>query len=137
MALLPPSSKRVQWNTSDDLNERIEKETIYNAVRFAGKNYAAITARMKELDREWDTERVLETLAAILMLVSIICGFRIHPAWFYLCGIIAFCLLQHALQGWCPPLPLIRKLGVRTAAEINGEKMALKALRGDFNRRFR
>jgi hypothetical protein len=40
--------------------------------------------------------------------------------------------LQHALQGWCPPLPILRRLGVRTAAEIDEERYALKALRGDF-----
>ena len=42
-------------------------------------------------------------------------------------------LLQHALQGWCPPLPLFRRLGVRTAREIARERYALQALRGDFD----
>jgi hypothetical protein len=41
-------------------------------------------------------------------------------------------LLQHALQGWCPPVPLLRKTGVRTMREIDIERYALKALRGDF-----
>jgi hypothetical protein len=41
-------------------------------------------------------------------------------------------LLQHALQGWCPPVSLFRRLGVRTSAEIEQERYALKALRGDF-----
>jgi hypothetical protein len=40
--------------------------------------------------------------------------------------------LQHALQGWCPPLPLLRRLGVRTQYEIERERYALKAVRGDF-----
>jgi hypothetical protein len=35
-------------------------------------------------------------------------------------------LLMHALQGWCPPLPVIRKLGVRTAKEIFEEKTAYR-----------
>ena len=48
-----------------------------------------------------------------------------------LVGVGAF-LLQHALQGWCPPLPLLRQLGVRTAEEINEERTALKTIRGDF-----
>jgi hypothetical protein len=46
--------------------------------------------------------------------------------------VVAGFLLQHALQGWCPPLPVLRRLGVRTADEINQERYALKALRGDF-----
>lgn len=41
-------------------------------------------------------------------------------------------LFQHAIQGWCPPLPILRRLGFRTAEEINQERYALKALRGDF-----
>ena len=47
-------------------------------------------------------------------------------------GLVAAFLLQHALQGWCPPVPLFRHLGFRTAAEIDEERCALKALRGDF-----
>jgi hypothetical protein len=47
-------------------------------------------------------------------------------------GVIAAFLLQHAVQGWCPPLPLLRRLGLRTETEINRERCALKALRGDF-----
>ena len=42
-------------------------------------------------------------------------------------------LFQHATQGWCPPVPLFRKLGVRTRSEIDREKYALKILRGDFH----
>ena len=42
-------------------------------------------------------------------------------------------LFQHAIQGWCPPVPIFRRLGVRTRDEINREKYALKALRGDFD----
>jgi hypothetical protein len=41
-------------------------------------------------------------------------------------------LFQHAVQGWCPPLPVLRRLGVRTRKEIDRERYALKALRGDF-----
>lgn len=41
-------------------------------------------------------------------------------------------LLRHAVQGWCPPLPVFRRLGARTQSEIDHERYALKALRGDF-----
>jgi hypothetical protein len=40
--------------------------------------------------------------------------------------------MQHALSGWCPPLPVLRRLGFRTQYEIEQERYALKALRGDF-----
>lgn len=42
-------------------------------------------------------------------------------------------LFQHALQGWCPPVPVLRRLGSRTAAEIGRERYALKVLPGDFD----
>ncbi len=47
---------------------------------------------------------------------------------------VAGFLFQHAVQGWCPPVPLFRRLGFRTAREIDHERYALKALRGDFRR---
>jgi hypothetical protein len=40
---------------------------------------------------------------------------------------------QHAIRGWCPPVPLFRRLGVRTQREIGREIVALKTLRGDFD----
>jgi hypothetical protein len=52
--------------------------------------------------------------------------------WYLLAGVVAGFLLQHAVQGWCPPVPVFRRWGFRTAAEIDEERYALKALRGDF-----
>lgn len=91
-----------------------------------------LTDRIRSLNTEWDTERVLEVNAAILILLSSYLGVRTSRCWFLLTGTIGAFLLQHALQGWCPPLPIIRKWGVRTEDEINAEKMVLKLLRGDF-----
>lgn len=39
-------------------------------------------------------------------------------------------------RGGVLPLPIIRKLGVRTAEEIFEEKSALKQIRGDFSDNF-
>ncbi len=58
---------------------------------------------------------------------------RHHRKWLLLpFGVAAF-LLQHALQGWCPPVDIFRRLGIRTTREINDERVALKVLRGDFD----
>lgn len=48
-------------------------------------------------------------------------------------AVVTAFLLRHVLQGWCPPVPLLRRNGVRTAAEIDRERYAVKALRGDFS----
>ena len=58
---------------------------------------------------------------------------RVAFSWSTLPAVVAGFLLQHAAQGWCPPLPLMRRMGVRTRDEINQERYALKALRGDFD----
>jgi hypothetical protein len=84
------------------------------------------------LNAEWDTERLLEVNAGLLALLSSYLGIRTSRFWFMLTGATGLFVLMHALQGWCPPLPIIRKWGVRTEDEINAEKMALKLLRGDF-----
>ena len=52
--------------------------------------------------------------------------------WLLLSGAVLGFLLQHAINGWCPPIPLLRRFGIRTRSEIDREKYALKILRGDF-----
>lgn len=91
-----------------------------------------IEERLAELDREWDIERCLEATAASFSLIGMTLGATVTRKWFALPAVVAAFLLQHAIQGWCPPLPLLRRLGVRTADEINRERYALKVLRGDF-----
>jgi hypothetical protein len=52
--------------------------------------------------------------------------------WLAIPALVQGFFLMHALQGWCPPLPVLRRLGFRTVMEIDRERNALKALRGDF-----
>lgn len=132
MALLPLTTSRVTGNTAADINRRIRKETEYRVEDLAAQGSMAIRERLLALDAEWDIERCLETGAASLTLAGSVLGLTKSRLWFLLpFGVGAF-LLQHALQGWCPPLPLLRQLGVRTAEEINEERTALKTIRGDF-----
>ena len=130
---LPPTRQRVADNTPDAINRRIEEETE-ESIRYHAAHPEEIDGRLAALDREWDIERVLEANAATISLAGIGAGlfdrrFLLLPA------LVAAFLLQHALQGWCPPVPILRARGVRTEAEINRERVALKALRGDFLRR--
>jgi hypothetical protein len=88
---------------------------------------------LNELDREWDIERAIEANAATVLLAGLGLGTFVDRRLFVLPTIVAGFLLQHALQGWCPPVPIMRRLGFRTQVEIDEEKYALKALRGDFD----
>lgn len=74
---------------------------------------------------------MLEANAATAVLIGLALGATVSRKFFFLPGIVAGFLLQHALQGWCPPLPVFRRAGIRTQSEIEEERYALKALRGD------
>lgn len=60
-------------------------------------------------------------------------GVTVNRKWLLLPGTVLPFLFQHAVQGWCPPVVLFRRLGVRTHKEIQLEKSALKIFRGDFD----
>lgn len=131
MPSLPPTVSRVATHTAAPINRRIETETA-RRVRHLAERPEGIDARLEELDREWDIERALEANAATLALGGTVLGLAADRRFLALPALVAAFLLQHALQGWCPPVPVLRRLGLRTAREIERERVALKALRGDF-----
>lgn len=125
---------RVREHSSPADNKVIDRETEGRIRHFAGKSREEITEQIDRLEREWDMERLLETNASILSLVgmSAYAGSG-SKKWLILPGVVMSFLAQHSVQGWCPPMPLFRKMGVRTRQEIEREKYALKVLRGDFD----
>ena len=125
---------RVRRHTAADVNWKIDREIADRIRLYSQVDRDAITRRMEELDREWDMERVLETNAASFALTGTILGAFVNRKWLALPMIVTGFLLQHAVQGWCPPVPLLRRLGVRTRREIERERYALKVLRGDFDK---
>lgn len=128
---LPSTHDRVPRHTSDEVNDRIHQDIAQRLHRIVGTP-ATFARRLRELDEEWDIERAIELNASILSLAGVLLAFFVHPYWLILPGLVTAFLLQHALHGWCPPVPVLRRWGFRTADEIGKERMALKALRGDF-----
>ncbi len=127
---MPKTQQRVRENTDEQINLKIQRE-IETRVFFYADHPELIDTRISELEKEWDIERVLEANAAGISLFGIAMGSR-NCKWLVLPFAVAGFLLQHALQGWCPPVPVFRRMGIRTTAEINKEKNALKALRKDY-----
>ena len=123
--------ERARRQTSTARNHRIDKQILENLKSYR-KNNDGIAARIRQLDKEWDIERTLELNAAALALTGTLLGAVVNKRWLILPAVVGSFLVQHAIQGWCPPLPLFRRLGIRTRPEIDREKYALKALRGDF-----
>jgi hypothetical protein len=129
----PANAWRVKISTGRKANKKIQNSLIKNIAKYKDARESEITERIWQLEKEWDTERILETNASFIIFIGAILGFLVNSWLFLICGIISFFLLEHALSGWCPPLPLLRKLGVRTSYEICEEKAVLKYLRGDFD----
>jgi hypothetical protein len=128
---LPNTKARVPQNTAEEKNRRIRRD-MEMRIWYYAQNPQKINERLLELDQEWDMERTLETNAASLALFGTVMGIASSRKFLLLPAVVTGFLLQHAIQGWCPPLPLFRRMGVRTQAEIEAERYALKALRGDF-----
>lgn len=129
--MLPSTVDRVPRHTADHINQRIRERSRQMVARAAAGGPEKIKQRLAVLDREWDIERVLEANAATVVLIGSALGARVDRRFFALPAFVAAFLLQHALQGWCPPLPLFRRLGVRTAAEIEDERRALLAIQAE------
>lgn len=131
--MIPATAKRVEQHTSPHLNHRNEQRLEERVAYYQQQSPARISDRLKELDQEWDVERTLQTNFATLSIVGALLTGAANRHWAVLAlGVPAF-MVQHAIQGWCPPLPVLRRLGIRTTREISDERFALKSLRGDFD----
>lgn len=125
------TADRISANNDEEINRRIRQETE-RRLAYYELHPEEIPARLAELDKEWDVERALQANAAALGFTGIVLGSTIGRRWFALPALASAFLFQHAVQGWCPPLSILRRMGLRTAKEIDLERYALKALRGDF-----
>jgi len=119
---------RVRANTEPDVQQTIDARTEAMIQYYRTQPRRVVLQRIAELEREWDIERVLETNAAALALTGVVLGILSGRKWLLLSGTVLGFLLQHAVQGWCPPIPALRRLGVRTQGEIDREKFALKSM---------
>ena len=124
---------RVRARTKPELNQKIDSDLERRLKFYAAQDKETISERIEELGREWDIERIVQVNAASLGLAGVVFGIALSRKWLLLPLVVSGFLLQHAMQGWCPPVPWLRRNGVRTRMEIEQERYALKILRGDFD----
>lgn len=122
----------VRTHTPQRLTRRLDDERLARIAEFATAPRETSSRHLYQLDREWDVERKLEANAATLMLVGVALAATRSKRWLALAGVVPAFLLQHAIQGWCPPIAVFRALGARSRNEMDAERTAIKALRGDF-----
>lgn len=124
----PAEADRVRRFTAAQVNRAIDRATDRSITRHAALSEQRIRERIAELELEWDVDRVLEAHAAVLGLAGMGLARSVHGRWLALPAVALVFLLQHSLMGWCPALPLLRRLGVRTRSEIEREKYRLLGL---------
>lgn len=126
-------AERVRRHTASSVNAAIDETTRQCVRRYILESQAVISQRIEELDREFDIERVLQMNASLVALSGIVLSVTVNRRWLLLPATVLGFLFQHATHGWCPPVPVFRRLGVRTRSEIERERFVLKFLRGDFD----
>ena len=126
--MIANSAQRVTSNTSAAVNQRLQEQMLARIARY--KSYPqGIPRRLRQLDREWDIERAIEMNSSIISLAGLGLTLTVDRRWIILPIAVQAFLLQHAIQGWCPPVPILRRLGFRTEHEIDQERQALRSLR--------
>jgi len=122
-------AKTVASRTDPQVNERIRRQTEMSLCYYRA-HPEEIRQRLRECDEEWDVERALEAVSSGLSLMGFTWGVFRKRWWLIGLAAQGF-FLQHALQGWAPPVALIQRLGFRTAPEIEVERRQLLALHGE------
>lgn len=92
----------------------------------------AITERLAQLDREWTTGRASKATAGLMIVIGLALTAVFSPWWLVLTAAGGLLLLPYLFGRRSPLGGLFHRLGLRRGSEIEQEKVALKALRGDF-----
>ena len=126
---------RVRDHSAPIVNQRIDEQTRNRIEHVVGEGREAITQRLEQLDSEWDVDRALMVNFAIVGGAAYAAGLyrytqrpwfsRKRNGWLQFFTVQLGFLLLHGTVGWCPPLPVFRRLGVRTKSEIEAERRAL------------
>ena len=122
---------RARRHTARAVLRSIDDQTIHHLGR-AADSPAGIQARLDALESEWDIDRTLETEAATMGLISLALGVFVKPKLLAVPATVGASVFLFGCLGIYPLLPIFRRLGIRTSREIQRERYALKAMRGDF-----
>ena len=123
--------ERVARNTEAAIGEQ-RRAGIRDSLRYHAARRREIPARLAELEREWDLGRAMTAGAAGFTLAGLALTALVDRRFVAVPAMVGGFLLQHAVQGWSPPVTLLRRLGFRTSGEICEERCGLKTLQGEY-----
>lgn len=110
------TTQRIPRSADARLDARIQRQTEASIAYYAS-HPEQIPQRLAELDQEWTIERALEANAATLALTGTTLGLLGRRRWLLVPAVVTGFLLQHALRGWCAPIALLRRMGMRSARD--------------------
>ena len=127
----PPTNDLIRERTAASTNHKIDQQTR-GAIAEVEDSPELIRQRLAELDREWHLDRAL--MANFAIAGALTGGLAMRSlrrtgklgGWGKLFWVQMGFLLHHAVRGWCPPMPVFRRLGFRSAREIEAERCALE-----------
>jgi hypothetical protein len=129
---LEHSPDRGRRHTARSVLRRIDDDTLDHLMQVEARPETA-SRRLEALDREWDLDRTIEAEAAAMGLMGLALGAFVRPAFLALPATVGAAVFMFGTRGMYPLLPIFRRLGIRTAREIERERYAVKALRRDFD----
>ena len=107
-------------------------DTIDASVFYYAHHPEQIDRRLKQLDREWDAAQALIVGACGMSLAALALATIRRRPWPLLPIAAANVFLAHRAIQRNQGIPLVGSLRVRPRKEIEAERYALKAVRGDF-----
>ncbi len=128
------SSEPARAHASEEVNRRIDEKVERCVRHMAQQDRLGMSGYLDRLEREWDLNRAVSVGASAVAALGLLLSWKDGRGWRVLSGVAVGLLLQHGLLGFGPLGMVARALGVRTRREIDVEKFAIKALRGDFAR---
>jgi hypothetical protein len=112
---------------SGEFRRQFEMSVAYHSV-----HPEFIDNRLQELDDEWAAETVLVGLTSGGTVLGVLGSFLKGRHVLMLSLASNLLLLKGITTGTSPAIAFLRRAGFRTKSEIEQERYALKALRGDF-----
>lgn len=84
---------------SEPVQTNLDQEIIERLQPYTEKPASEISARVRQLEREWDIERLLELNASSPSFLGTVLGETVNKKWLLLPGAVLPFLFPHAIQG--------------------------------------
>jgi hypothetical protein len=123
----------IRQSSPPEINKTIDRDTLDILEQYKDASPDEIHARLQELDASRDLESYVEMVGGGLAIAGALLASRDRRMWL-VPAVAGALVVAHALPMRDPLTSLLRYFGIWSRQEIEREKHALKALRGDYRR---